>query len=115
MTRVLLVALASLLLAAAGPRVPHRTALTRPVPQPLLPLPPPLPTDPPDDLAAPVPDYAPAVPDASTQVGTAWALRIYRIQEFGTGEGFIPGSAYQSPEQRKPMQTPGFIVTVPLQ
>jgi hypothetical protein len=96
--------LGGLLLAGAGPRA-------------LLPLPPPLPADPPADQAAPVPDadvLAPGAfaPDPSSAV---WALRIYRMQEFGTGEGYIPGSAYQSPEQRKPLQTPGFIVTVPLQ
>lgn len=45
----------------------------------------------------------------------SWALRVYPMQEFDAGEGYIPGSAYQSPEQRRPLQTPGFMVTVPLQ
>jgi hypothetical protein len=79
-----------------------------------LPLPPPLPANPPDDLAAPMPDVNSEFP-APGESSTSWALRIYRMQEYGTGEGYIPGSEYQSPEQRKPMQTPGFSVTVPLQ
>jgi hypothetical protein len=109
MTRALALLVAGLLLAAASPHASLPPSLP-------LPLPPPLPIDPPDDLAAPVPDYDPAAPDGSAQQGgTAWALRVYRMQEFGTGEGYIPGSAYSSPEQRKPMQTPGFMVTVPLQ
>lgn len=104
MIRAVAVLLAGLLLAAAAPRrVP-------------LPLPPPLPANPPADLAAPMPDDDLRGPEALTRGPYAeWALRIYRMQEFGTGDGFIPGSAYQSPEQRRPMQTPGFIVTVPLQ
>jgi hypothetical protein len=103
-TRALAVMLGGLLLGGAGPRVP-------------LPLPPPLPADPPADQAAPVPDVDVLAPGtfAPGQSAAVWALRIYRMQEFGTGEGYIPGSEYQSPEQRKPLQTPGFIVTVPLQ
>lgn len=104
MTRALVVLLGGLLLAGAGPR-------------PSLPLPPPLPTDPPTDQAAPVPEYDPRFPAgfARDPNSTEWALRMYRMEELDTGEGYIPGSAYQSPEQRRPMQTPGFMVTVPLQ
>ncbi len=104
MTRALAVLLGSLLLAGAGPRafLP-------------LPLPPPLPANPPTDLAAPMPNDNLRAPGGASQNSSAkWALRIYPMQEFGTGEGYIPGSEYQSPEQRKPMQTPGFMVTVPL-
>jgi hypothetical protein len=102
-TRAVLVLLGGMLLAAAGPRAS-------------LPLPPPLPVDPPTDQAAPVPDQdsqlAARVPQ---EPRTAWDLRVYRMEDLYTGEGYIPGSAYQSPEQRRPMQTPGFMVTVPLQ
>ncbi len=103
MTRALVVLLGTMLLATAGARAS-------------LPLPPPLPADPPTDQAAPVPDDDPHIPQGFAQDNSAaWALRIYRMEEFGTGDGYIPGSAYQSPEQRKPLQTPGFMVTVPLQ
>ncbi len=112
MTRTFVVLLAGVVLAGAGPR----TALPLPPPLPLaLPLPPPLPTHPPADLAAPVPDGDPHIPAGFAQDdSTSWALRVYRMQEFGTGDGYIPGSAYQAPEQRKLVQTPGFMVTVPL-
>lgn len=104
MNRPSLIILAGLLLAAAAPR--HAPAVS-------LPPPPPLPIDPPTDRAAPVPDAPSSLADRAAPE-TAFALRIYRMRDFGTGEGYIPGSAYQSPEQRKPMQTPGFMVTVPL-
>jgi hypothetical protein len=101
-TRAVALLLGSLLLAAAAPA--RR-----------LPLPPPLPVDPPIDEAAPVPDANLQIPDALDSKQGPFALRVYRMQDYSTGEGFIPGSDYQSPEQRRPLQTPGFMVTVPLQ
>lgn len=79
-----------------------------------LPLPPPLPTDPPTDQAAPVPDANIQTPNRTGPGGTAFALRVYPMQQLTTAEAYPPGSAYESPEQRKPMQPPGFMVTVPL-
>jgi hypothetical protein len=106
-TRMLFVLLGALLLGGAGPHA---------VPRASLPLPPPLPANPPTDLAAPVPDQDSPLSDRVPQEPrTAWDLRLYRMQDLSTGEGYIPGSAYQAPEQRRPMQTPGFMVTVPLQ
>ncbi len=102
MTRAIAAVLGGLLVAGAGARGP-------------LPLPPPLPEDPPIDQAAPVPDADLSTPGQVAQDQAAFALRTYPMQDFGTSDGFIPGSAYQSPEQRKLMQTPGFMVTVPLQ
>jgi hypothetical protein len=110
-TRRIAVLLGGLLLAAAGP---HR-ALPPPA-SPPLPLPPPLPTDPPMDLAAPMPDDSLGLPTGPARnQTTTWAPQLYRMQDLSSGEGYIPGSAYQAPEQRKPIQTPGFMVTVPLQ
>ena len=80
-----------------------------------LPLPPPLPANPPTDQAAPMPNNNMAAPGATGPEGDTFALRIYPMREHNTGEGFIPGSAYEPPEERKPLQPPGFIVTVPLQ
>lgn len=79
-----------------------------------LPLPPPLPQDPPIDQAAPVPNADLLNPDRSGPEATEFALRIYPMRQFSTSDGYPPGSAYQSPEERKPLQPPGFIVTVPL-
>jgi hypothetical protein len=113
--RALALALGGLLLAGAGPRPVHPSSLPLPPSRPL-PLPPPLPIDPPTDLAAPVPNAGVYSPDGLSQdQRTALALRFYRMQEFGTGEAYVPGSEYQSPEVRRPMQPPGFLVTVPLQ
>ncbi|HUN42464.1 MAG TPA: hypothetical protein VMU81_19400 [Acetobacteraceae bacterium] len=84
--------------------------------RPWLPLPPPLPTDPPTDRAAPVPDdNVPAPPSGSAGSHSSVAVEIYQMREYNTGDGYIPGSAYESPEARRPLQPPGFMVTVPLQ
>lgn len=80
-----------------------------------LPKPPPLPADPPMDEAAPVPNANVMIPGGHDAASTEFALRIYPMRQYGTSDAFPPGSAYQSPEERKPMQPPGFIVTVPLQ
>ena len=115
MTRALALVLGAFLLAGAAPRPAHRLLPPLPPRMPL-PLPPPLPVNPPTDLAAPVPDAALHSPGWLLQDQNATlALRIYRMQEFGTGAAYVPGSEYQSPEQRRPMQPPGFIVTLPLQ
>jgi hypothetical protein len=108
MTRMLAVLLGSVVLGGAA-HLPHRA--------PPLPLPPPLPADPPTDQAAPVPDYdsGAATGFGINHGGAAWALRIYPMPDFDTGAAYLPGSDYQSPEQRKPLQTPGFSVTLPLQ
>jgi hypothetical protein len=42
-------------------------------------------------------------------------VRIFSLDEHDSGLGFIPGSAYPAPEDRKPMQTPGITVSVPMQ
>jgi len=105
-TRGLAALLGSLLLAGAAPLPVLRLAA--------LPLPPPLPARPPVDEAAPVPDADVQAPDAMARGPAVFAVRVYPMREFGTSDGFIPGSAYQSPEQRKPVQTPGFMVTLPL-
>jgi len=83
-------------------------------PRPWIPLPPPLPTDPPTDRAAPMPNANLFAPSARSNDGDRFALRIYPMQNYNTGDGFIPGSAYEPPEERKPLQPPGFMVTVPL-
>lgn len=92
----------------------HSTLARLVLAHPALPLPPPLPADPPTDEAAPMPDANLQFPSARARDETEFALRIYEMHDFGTGAGFIPGSEYQSPEQRRPLQTPGFMVTVPL-
>ncbi|MDR3537051.1 MAG: hypothetical protein P4L71_11180 [Acetobacteraceae bacterium] len=83
-------------------------------PEPMLPIPPIPPTHPPTDTAAPVPDddmRAPVtVADATTQV----KLQLYRVHRYDGSRGFLPGSRYESTEDRRPIQTPGLSVSVPL-
>jgi hypothetical protein len=61
-----------------------------------------------------VPDADLQVPAPHTQT-TTLHVRIFSLDEHGSGLGFIPGSAYPAPEDRKPMQTPGITVSVPMQ
>ena len=100
MIRTILLVLMGWLVSAAGP---------------LLPVPPMPPTHAPNDRAAPVPNPDLFPPPAPVSQSAALHPHIFHMNEFGTGLGFIPGSAYQSPEERKPTQTPGFTVTVPIQ
>lgn len=79
-----------------------------------LPLPPLPPENPPVDQTAPVPDLdarAPLVP-ASEQPTVN--VKLYRYNPPETSMGFAPGSRYQSTEDRKAIQTPGFSVSVPV-
>lgn len=80
---------------------------------PLLPLPPTPPEDAPITEPAPVPNADAMLPDAGGS-GTQFNLRMFSMREYGNGQAYIPGSAYQSPEERKAMQTPGFTVSVPM-
>lgn len=90
-------------------------AKARPVPRlQELPLPPTPPADYPLSAAAPVPDDSVRGPLAEVSSGPSVALRFYRIPMFEPGDGFTPGSRYQTPEDRKAVQTPGFSVSVPL-
>jgi hypothetical protein len=82
------------------------------LPLPLPPLPPP---HPPSDEAAPLPNADVRAPLDGTVAHTIISPRIFTMQEYDPGTGFIPGSQHQAPEERKLIQTPGFTVSVPLQ
>jgi hypothetical protein len=79
-----------------------------------IPLPPIPPATPPSDTAAPVPDVDLHAPIAVATEETRLRLRLFRMQRYDASRGFLPGSRYESSEDRKPIQTPGFIVSVPL-
>jgi hypothetical protein len=79
-----------------------------------LPIPPIPPADHPSSTPAPVPDEQVRAPIAEVASGPSVALRFYRAPAYTTGAGFTPGSQFQTPEDRKPIQTPGFSVSVPL-
>lgn len=79
-----------------------------------LPLPPTPPPHAPAGGSAPLPDGDLQPPRLGTPT-TEFNVRMFSLQEHGDGLAFIPGSAYPAPEDRKPVQTPGFTVSLPVQ
>ncbi len=64
--------------------------------------------------AAPVPNFdaqAPVTPDSEEP---SLNVRLYRARTYDASAGFVPGSRYQTSEDRKAIQTPGFSINVPL-
>ena len=78
----------------------------------------PVPPIPPRQLSqseiAPVPDVDAQAPIAPASESPRFDVKLYRAQPYDPGFGFAPGSRYRSSEDRKPIQTPGLIVSVPL-
>ncbi len=79
-----------------------------------LPVPPVPPSSPPSSTAAPVPDNDFFPPQSAANAGPTVALKFFRSQTYDPGLGFSPGSRYRSSEERKPIQTPGISLSVPL-
>jgi len=80
-----------------------------------LPVPPIPPERPPLAEVAPVPNVDAREPVAAASNAPTIDVRFYRARPYDQGMGFAPGSRYQTSEDRKPIQTPGVSVTVPLQ
>jgi hypothetical protein len=64
---------------------------------------------------APVPNPDARPPLTPVSNSPTVDLRQFRNRPYGPGEGFPPGSRYQTNEDRKPIQTPGLSISVPLQ
>jgi hypothetical protein len=79
-----------------------------------LPVPPVPPDVPPFADAAPVPNVNAQAPITPASDQPSVNVRLYRARTYDASAGFVPGSRYQSTEDRKPIQTPGFSVSVPL-
>jgi hypothetical protein len=84
-------------------------------PAPPLPIPPIPPANPPSDHAAPMPDRSLEGP--STENGRSVQVNVsdFRIERFYQGLGYGPGSHYETSEEKRPIQTPGVTLKVPLQ
>jgi len=80
-----------------------------------LPVPPLPPDNPPLEQSAPVPDPDARAPLVSASEQAQVAVKFYRFNPPNPSLGFAPGSRYQTSEDRKPIQTPGFSVSVPVQ
>jgi hypothetical protein len=79
-----------------------------------LPVPPIPPEHPPlaDIAPVPNPDARAPVPLASDEPNVD--VRLYRARAYDPSVGFTPGSRYQTSEDRKPIQTPGLSISLPL-
>jgi hypothetical protein len=80
-----------------------------------LPVPPLPPDNPPLEQSAPVPNPDARAPLIPTSEHAQVAVGFYRFNPPNPSMGFAPGSRYQTSEDRKPIQTPGFSVSVPVQ
>lgn len=78
-----------------------------------LPTPPIPPSSPPRAELAPVPDpdiHPPAPPARTVELRP----EFFKATRPDTSLAFAPGSRYQTADERRPLQTPGFLLTVPL-
>jgi hypothetical protein len=89
-------------------------ATTGASPPSMLPVPPIPPAYPPTGQSAPMPDVDAQAPLADTEAGAQLSLRDFRVQRFYQGLGYAPGSRFETSEDKRPIQTPGVTVTVPL-
>ena len=80
-----------------------------------LPIPPIPPANRPPEQAAPMPNNN--IRDPALTANTEVTLRpeFYRATRPDTSYGFTPGSRFQTNDEKRPLQTPGFRLTVPLQ
>jgi hypothetical protein len=79
---------------------------------PVPPLPPPYQ---PTTEVAPVPNLDAQAPVTRRPDQASLNVKFYRAPLYDPSLGFSPGSRYQSSEDRKPIQTPGFSLSVPIQ
>ncbi len=90
-------------------------ATTGASPAPSLPVPPIPPANPPSDHSAPMPDRdLQAPPDGDAQ-RVRVSVQDFRIRRFYQGMAYTPGSHFETSEEKRPIQTPGLTLQVPLQ
>ena len=80
-----------------------------------LPVPPVPPDHPHLGEIAPVPNVDARAPLAPVSHAPTVDVRLFRNRPYDPAMGFAPGSRYQTNEDRKPIQTPGLSISVPLQ
>jgi hypothetical protein len=80
-----------------------------------LPVPPIPPENPPLAETAPIPNVDARAPVTPVSDSPTFDVRLYRARPYDPGMGFAPGSRYQTSEDRKPIQTPGVSISVPLE
>jgi hypothetical protein len=90
------------------------TMAAAPVDTSALPVPPTPPTDPPQDVAAPTPDADAHGPITAASTDPWVAVENFKADRYDPSLGFAPGSRFETAEDRKPIQTPGISIRVPL-
>ena len=86
-------------------------AAPAPAPLPLPPIPPP---HPPREQLAPTPDRSAQAPWVPPTDGVRVRPQDFRTQLLTQGLGYTPGSQFQTNEDKRPIQTPGLSLQVPL-
>jgi hypothetical protein len=84
-------------------------------PAPSLPVPPIPPEHPPTAQSAPIPNPDARAPQDRSAGGAQVGLTDFRLDRDNQSLGYSPGSQFQTSEDRRPIQTPGLTVRVPLQ
>ena len=84
-------------------------------PPPTLPVPPIPPVHPPAEQLAPMPDADARAPLQPTEQHIQVSVNDFRAYRPNSSLGYGPGSQFQTSEDKRPIQTPGFTVRVPLQ
>jgi hypothetical protein len=79
-----------------------------------LPVPPIPPPHPPADQSAPVSDRDATGPLSPASPGPRVTLQDFRADRLQQGFGYTPGSQFETSEDKRPIQTPGLTVQVPL-
>jgi hypothetical protein len=83
---------------------------------PPLPVPPIPPAHPPaDNSIAPVPNQDANAPPQGPQPLADLTIQDFRVNTYTQGLGYVPGSQFQTSEDKRPIQTPGLTWKVPLQ
>lgn len=84
-------------------------------PAPVLPVPPIPPSHPPTDQLAPVPNVDARAPALLDSPGMQFSVNDFRVSRFDASLGYGRGSHFQTSEEKRPIQTPGVTLRVPLQ
>jgi hypothetical protein len=79
-----------------------------------LPIPPVPPDHPPLADIAPIPDEDARAPIPPASASASVDVKFFQTRRYNPALGFAPGSAYRANEDRRPIQPPGFNISVPL-
>ena len=79
-----------------------------------LPVPPIPPASPPATFSAPVPNPDAQAPPPTASLGLHMTVEDFRVNRPNPAFGYTPGSQFETSEEKRPIQTPGVAVQLPL-